>query len=139
VRRADRLTAFVLLALACATQAEQNAAAGATSATRPDADVIWRPARLDTHADAALREALLTLFHGAAPHLAEGAFLRESVVTLEPGAGLRPNGQRRDGRLPAPPVQIQLESDGRACRLRRSDTGSAVPLTGVTCAPDATD
>ena len=108
--------------------------AATASAMSPPA---WVTAHLETPADAAVQTALNALFPGAPPRLGPAAFVDDGVITLEPGARVRPEGKRADGRLPGPPAQIRLETNGSLCRLVRTDTGSTATLAGVTCAPDA--
>lgn len=97
----------------------------------------WVAAHLEVPADAAIEAALRELYVGTPPRLGPAPFLHASVITLEPGARVRTDGKRVDGRLPGPPPQIRLETDGSVCRLTRTDTGGTAPLAGVPCAPDA--
>ena len=74
-------------------------------------------------------------FNGAAVTLADDAFTRDSVLSVERRTPAGPQGQAATGRTLNAPARLRLVLDGARCELVREVDGRRFPLRDVACVP----
>jgi hypothetical protein len=116
-----------LLALAASVPL---AACGSLQGERPA--VIAAPSA-SVHAE--LVHVVALAFDGAPVTLADDAFTRDSVLSVERRTPAGPQGQAATGRTLDAPVRLRLVLDGARCELVREVDGRRFPLRDVRCVP----
>jgi hypothetical protein len=74
-------------------------------------------------------------FDGTPVTLADDAFTRDSVLTVERRTPAGPQGRAATGRTLEVPVRLRLVLDGARCELVREIDGRRFPLRDVRCVP----
>jgi hypothetical protein len=106
------------------------AACGSLHGERPA--VIAAPSASER---AELARAVTLAFDGAPVTLADDAFTRDSVLSVERRTPAGPQGRAATGRTLDEPARLRLVLDGARCELVREVDGRRFPLRGVRCVP----
>ena len=106
------------------------AACGSLRAERPA--VIASPSASER---AELVRIVAQAFDGVSVTLADDAFIRDSVLSVERRTPAGPQGQAATGRTLDPPVRLRLVLAGARCELVREADGRRFPLREVRCVP----
>jgi hypothetical protein len=115
--RTSALLAALLSGCATSNGAEQQAA------------LLAAP---DAASRAAIQQAAAKLV-GHPVALADDAFTRESMITIERSAARDPSGRRIEARETSMPTSLRLVQRGTACILVQDETNKEVALDGVKC------
>jgi hypothetical protein len=106
------------------------AACGSLHGERPA--VIASPSA-STRAE--LARVVTLAFDGAPVALADDAFARDSVLTVERRTPAGPQGRAATGRTLDEPARLRLVLEGARCELVREVDGRRFPLRDVRCVP----